>query len=94
MDEDVCGIIGVITITHQCSDGATPFNSSHMSTVKIAIEGCAHGELDEIYASIAVLEQKEGVKVDLLICCGDFQARAPRSINTTFNQHRHLYISF
>ncbi len=43
-------------------------------TVKIAVEGCAHGALDEIYESIAVLEKRGGIKVDLLICCGDFQA--------------------
>lgn len=43
-------------------------------TMKIAVEGCCHGELDAIYASIQHLERVEGVKVDLLICCGDFQA--------------------
>eukprot|EP00033_Pygsuia_biforma_P002541 GCRY01002812.1.p1 GENE.GCRY01002812.1~~GCRY01002812.1.p1 ORF type:complete len:287 (+),score=26.69 GCRY01002812.1:52-912(+) len=42
--------------------------------VKIVIEGCAHGELDNIYDSIRLLEEKQGTKVDLLICCGDFQA--------------------
>ena len=40
----------------------------------IAIEGCAHGELESIYASIATIEEKHDLKVDLLICCGDFQA--------------------
>ncbi|XP_077436425.1 lariat debranching enzyme [Vanacampus margaritifer] len=42
--------------------------------MKIAVEGCCHGELDKIYDTIAYLEKKEGVKVDLLLCCGDFQA--------------------
>ena len=42
--------------------------------MKIAVEGCCHGELDAIYAAIAHLEKVEGVKIDLLICCGDFQA--------------------
>lgn len=42
--------------------------------MKIAIEGCCHGELDAIYAAIAHLERVEGVKIDLLIRCGDFQA--------------------
>ena len=42
--------------------------------MKIAIEGCCHGELDAIYAAIAHLEVVEKVKIDLLICCGDFQA--------------------
>ncbi|KAF6255577.1 lariat debranching enzyme, C-terminal domain-containing protein [Scenedesmus sp. NREL 46B-D3] len=40
----------------------------------VAIEGCCHGELDNIYATLAHLEGVEGRKVDLLICCGDFQA--------------------
>ena len=40
---------------------------------QIAIEGCCHGELDNIYATMQLLEQKEGTKIDLLICCGDFQ---------------------
>ena len=35
--------------------------------MKIAIEGCCHGELDAIYAAIAHLETVEGVKIDLLI---------------------------
>ncbi|CAF95984.1 unnamed protein product, partial [Tetraodon nigroviridis] len=42
--------------------------------MKIAVEGCCHGELDKIYETIAYMEEKEGVKVDLLLCCGDFQA--------------------
>ncbi|KAI0820065.1 lariat debranching enzyme, C-terminal domain-containing protein [Trametes gibbosa] len=42
--------------------------------MKIAIEGCCHGELDAIYAEIARLEQQNGYKVDLLLICGDFQA--------------------
>lgn len=41
---------------------------------QIAIEGCAHGELDSIYASLALTEQQCGAKVDLLLICGDFQA--------------------
>jgi len=39
------------------------------------VEGCCHGELDTIYAAMQRLEAKEGVKIDLLICCGDFQVR-------------------
>ncbi|XP_055376896.1 lariat debranching enzyme [Condylostylus longicornis] len=42
--------------------------------MKIAIEGCAHGELEKIYDTIAKIEEEENIKVDLLICCGDFQA--------------------
>jgi len=42
--------------------------------LRIVVEGCCHGELDQIYASIARMEQEKGQKMDLLICCGDFQA--------------------
>ena len=41
------------------------------------MEGCCHGELDKIYTSMQRLEKKEGIKIDLLICCGDFQAGWP-----------------
>ena len=40
----------------------------------IAIEGCCHGELDNIYDTIKVIEKQKSIKVDMLICCGDFQA--------------------
>jgi len=42
--------------------------------MKIAIEGCAHGELQRIYSTIDLIEKRDNMKVDLLICCGDFQA--------------------
>jgi lariat debranching enzyme len=42
--------------------------------MKIAVQGCAHGELDKIYEAIQNVEERDGIKVDLLICCGDFQA--------------------
>ncbi|EDO32526.1 predicted protein, partial [Nematostella vectensis] len=42
--------------------------------MKIAVEGCAHGALDQIYETLEYLQQKEGIQVDVLLCCGDFQA--------------------
>lgn len=42
--------------------------------MKIAVEGCAHGELEKIYECIITLQEREGIKIDLLICCGDFQS--------------------
>ncbi|TFY67350.1 hypothetical protein EVJ58_g1673 [Rhodofomes roseus] len=42
--------------------------------MKVAIEGCCHGELDAIYSGIQSLEQRNGYKVDVLLICGDFQA--------------------
>lgn len=42
--------------------------------LQIAVEGCGHGELDKIYETMQHLEQRDGRKIDLLVCCGDFQA--------------------
>jgi len=43
--------------------------------MKVAIEGCCHGELDNIYATIQVAKTQAGIEApDVLICCGDFQS--------------------
>lgn len=42
--------------------------------MKVAVEGCSHGELDNIYASIGQAEKQGGFKTDVLLLCGDFQA--------------------
>lgn len=47
--------------------------------MRIAVEGCLHGELEKVYATIKQAEEygdgaKDGANVDLLLCCGDFQA--------------------
>ncbi|KAJ7714479.1 lariat debranching enzyme, C-terminal domain-containing protein [Mycena maculata] len=42
--------------------------------MKVAVEGCCHGELDTIYSQIQSLENRNKYKVDLLLICGDFQA--------------------
>ncbi|ELR17178.1 Ser/Thr phosphatase family superfamily protein [Acanthamoeba castellanii str. Neff] len=42
--------------------------------LKVVIIGCCHGELDAMYESIVFLEQKQNIKIDLVLCCGDFQA--------------------
>lgn len=42
--------------------------------MKVAIVGCAHGELDKIYRTALQIENNRNEKIDLLICCGDFQA--------------------
>jgi len=46
---------------------------SGSSAMKIAVEGCCHGELDKIYETLAFIEHQDNVKVDLLLICGDFQ---------------------
>ena len=49
--------------------------------MKIAIEGCMHGDLDSVYKTIQHHEHIHSTKVDLLLCCGDFQVN---SMNTIF----------
>ncbi|KAJ1455262.1 lariat debranching enzyme, C-terminal domain-containing protein [Pelagophyceae sp. CCMP2097] len=43
------------------------------SYLNVMVEGCCHGAMDAIYASVAEVERRRGVKVDLLVICGDFQ---------------------
>lgn len=40
----------------------------------VAVEGCCHGELDMIYQTMQNLEKRDNIKIDILLCCGDFQA--------------------
>ncbi|KNC85953.1 hypothetical protein SARC_01899 [Sphaeroforma arctica JP610] len=42
--------------------------------LRVAVEGCCHGELDKIYKTIASIEEAKKYKIDLLLICGDFQA--------------------
>eukprot|EP00257_Ricinus_communis_P014719 XP_015572464.1 lariat debranching enzyme [Ricinus communis] len=42
--------------------------------MKIAVEGCMHGDLDTVYETIKHTETLHNIKIDLLLCCGDFQA--------------------
>lgn len=44
------------------------------NTLSVAILGCCHGELEIVYDRIRNHEQETGRKVDLLLCCGDFQS--------------------
>jgi len=63
--------------------GQSP-TKSQSSCVRIAVEGCSHGELDTIYDRLMDHERTSGNPVDLLICCGDFQSlRNPSDFNST-----------
>jgi lariat debranching enzyme len=42
--------------------------------LNVVVEGCGHGQLDDIYESCRALERHADKPIDLLICCGDFQA--------------------
>eukprot|EP00922_Rhytidocystis_sp_ex-Travisia-forbesii_P044676 GHVS01066597.1.p1 GENE.GHVS01066597.1~~GHVS01066597.1.p1 ORF type:complete len:525 (-),score=98.81 GHVS01066597.1:237-1811(-) len=53
-----------------------------MTSLVVAVEGCLHGELCKVYDDLERLHNESGVQVDLLICCGDFQAmRNQASLN-------------
>ena len=65
--------------------GEPSSSSSAEHSIAIAIEGCCHGELDAIYDRLRRHEEEEaaaaattttgtGTKIDLLLCCGDFQS--------------------
>ncbi|GAA5883619.1 hypothetical protein JCM3774_001849 [Rhodotorula dairenensis] len=47
-------------------------------SLRIAVVGCSHGTLDDIYASVERCDQEAQRRgepeTDLMICCGDFQA--------------------
>ena len=53
---------------------ATSVPTSSNSFLNIVVEGCCHGELDQIYNTVNRISQEEGSCVDLLIICGDFQS--------------------
>ncbi|XP_006883475.1 PREDICTED: lariat debranching enzyme [Elephantulus edwardii] len=42
--------------------------------MRVAVTGCCHGELDRLYETLAVAERRGAGPIDLLLCCGDFQA--------------------
>ena len=42
--------------------------------VIIAVSGCVHGHLDFLYETLLNLEASRGIKADILLCTGDFQA--------------------
>jgi len=56
----------------QCSNAQ---EDTRTRTIHLAVVGCSHGQMDSIYRTLAELEAKRKVKIDLLICCGDFQVQ-------------------
>uniref|UniRef100_A0AC11DVQ4 Debranching RNA lariats 1 n=1 Tax=Ovis aries TaxID=9940 RepID=A0AC11DVQ4_SHEEP len=42
--------------------------------MRLAVAGCCHGELDKIYETLALAERRGPGRIDILLCCGDFQA--------------------
>ena len=39
----------------------------------VAQIGCLHGEMDKMYDKLLEWEQINNKKIDLVLCCGDFQ---------------------
>ena len=49
----------------------------------IAVEGCAHGDLEKIYATLEYIKRVNNIEIDLLLCCGDFEAvRCPADLDS------------
>ena len=48
--------------------------STSSSGVRVAVVGCGHGELDKMYSCVRALESRDSLRIDLLLCCGDFQS--------------------
>lgn len=42
--------------------------------MKVAVVGCTHGQVEKIYETLQAIETEKKCKVDLVLCCGDFQA--------------------
>lgn len=42
---------------------------------QIAIEGCLHGELTKVYNTLKMSEEKNNIKIDFVLICGDFQVK-------------------
>lgn len=55
------------------NDTISSSTSSTTDSIRIAVVGCTHGELDVIYNTIQYIEQRNNYKIDLIICNGDFQ---------------------
>ncbi|CAJ0577385.1 unnamed protein product, partial [Mesorhabditis spiculigera] len=53
---------------------APPTAAPTKKTLKVAVTGCVHGEIEKVYKTIAEIEKRDGIKVDLVVCAGDFQS--------------------
>jgi hypothetical protein len=76
--------------SHTLSVTASTIDSPILTTMqglRIAVEGCGHGTLHAIYASVAKsCELKGWPSVDLLIIGGDFQVCNPPQLLTMLNK--------
>ena len=42
--------------------------------MRIAVEGCLHGELEQVYQQLLAVQEKTATPIDALIICGDIQS--------------------
>ncbi|KAL9935581.1 hypothetical protein V8E36_005929 [Tilletia maclaganii] len=61
----------VVGSTDALSRSATALEPRKM---RVAVQGCSHGELDHIYDRVLARERDENQCFDVLLLCGDFQA--------------------
>ena len=66
-------VYGLLNLNSYIKFWCNKISDSYLNSTQIAVQGCSHGELDNIYESIIESEKETGNKIDLLICCGDFQ---------------------
>ena len=50
------------------------YYSNIQNSVRIAVVGCLHGNLKDVYDELAIIEKNTQTKVDILLCCGDFES--------------------
>ena len=87
----LCGTLqapaGCSNSGHRAHTAPESCTAADVHSMQIAVEGCCHGELDNIYATIRQLDAQGQPKIDLLIICGDFQVptRACRLLFPLFN---------
>ncbi|KAI9917565.1 hypothetical protein PsorP6_013085 [Peronosclerospora sorghi] len=61
-------------LTGLVNDVCHPALCHKLQMVRVAVVGCAHGMLDDIYATVNFVNEMEPSKpVELLVCCGDFE---------------------
>ena len=60
--------------------------------MRIAVEGCMHGDLDTVYKTLQYAETKNNFKIDLLLCCGDFQVSSSISLSLSLALFKPLNI--
>lgn len=67
-------------------------NTNH-SSINIAIQGCTHGCLDQIYSQLHSYTLRTNHTINLLLCCGDFQSLRNESDLKTLacpKKYRHM----